>query len=130
VFSPYLMNLIGSRVKLKNPLYVYNHDLQGGNAIIGGVVYYGKEAPNMNGLYFFGDLNFPVMNPAAREIGGAPIFTLERFSNGVRVNELHRVPVDGFIQSFGVDHDGELYVLTKNSKTLTGTTGKIHRLHL
>jgi glucose/arabinose dehydrogenase len=80
------------------PLLAYDHS-DGSCAVVGGYVYRGDAFPDLDGHYFYGDncrseiFSFHPSNPDQ-------IRTWD-FGNGL-----------GSIFSFGVDGDGELYVLT------------------
>lgn len=83
------------------PIYDYGHlgqDPDGGNAVIGGVVYRGTKYPAFSGRYFFGDL-------ASRRI-----WTLTETPDGAwRADEVLRSHIS--LVSFGEDEAGELYAL-------------------
>lgn len=92
-----------------DPLFIYGHaafDSEGGNAIVGGYVYRGKDYPELEGLYFYSDFT------------NGRVWALRRNKVGVEsqlVFEINR-PVTSFAQ----DNNGELYILT--------ITGTLHRI--
>lgn len=82
-------------------------------AVIGGHVYRGSRFPELSGKYVFGD--FVYGNVWAvdyrREAGATRVLSREKLVSGL----LGR---SGSITSFGVDADGELYILTLGSGPL------------
>jgi glucose/arabinose dehydrogenase len=81
------------------------------NAIIGGYVYRGSRFPELNGKYIFGDYVY------------GSIWALDYANDGATTQVLGRERLlsgllgrSGTIASFGVDGDGELYVLTVGAK--------------
>jgi len=93
---------------LTEPIYDYGHDL--GASIIGGFVYRGAALPSTyRGRYFFADLTSRVwslgliVDPATGEARAADL--------GEHTAELGGASVLGSISSFGVDADGELYIV-------------------
>ena len=80
-----------------DPLFAYEHGL--GFSVTGGVVYRGDPKSSFYGVYVFGDFN-------TRRVWGL------RQSEGrlVDVCELGMAP--GGIASFGVDHQGEILLVT------------------
>ena len=93
---------------LVDPIHEYNHPT--GVSITGGYVYRGGAlGSNFQGRYFFADLNGRVwsiglvIDPSTREASASNL--LEHTS------ELGGTPVTGNVSSFGVDADGEIYVV-------------------
>jgi glucose/arabinose dehydrogenase len=81
---------------LKLPINEYDHSL--GSAVTGGYVYRGKQFPQLNGAYLFGDF------------GSSRIWALTETNRGTwnRAELLH----PGFnISSFGEDESGEIYAV-------------------
>jgi len=114
-----------SKSDLTWPVYVYEHDERGGNAIIFGGVYYGRTK-HMHGHVLFSDLGAAVMNPDARKPGGgAPVFA---FQPRDREAMEFSTKVPGVVLSFGEGPDGEFYVLSRNSATLKEHTGVIYKM--
>lgn len=89
------------------PLLAIPHGI--GFSVTGGYVYYGTQSPHYHGAYIFGDY-------ATRQIWSMR-------HQGDRVTELNNIgeAADG-IASFGIDHRGELLVVTYD--------GNIYRLEL
>ncbi len=78
------------------PLATYGHDL--GCSVTGGVVYRGSELPWLTGAYLFADFCT------------GRVWALQRGESGWEIAQLEQL--DAQIASFGVDHDGEVYLLT------------------
>ena len=78
------------------PLAEYRHDL--GCSVTGGVVYRGAELPWLAGAYLFADFC------------SGRVWALEARGEGWEMRELAQL--DAQIASFGVDADGEVYLLT------------------
>ena len=77
-------------------------------ALIGGFVYRGRRFPELAGKYIFGDFvlgNVWALDYAVDASGAVRVLSRERLLSGL----LGR---SGSITSFGVDDDGELYILT------------------
>src|SRR5690606_9774171 len=105
------------------PVAQYDHDE--GLAVIGGFEYQGTRAPELNGKYVFGDMNFgrlfyinlnevkPGHQATIRElnitVNGKPTSTAELCGN-------ERVDL-----RLGQDHEGEIYFFSKQD-------GKVYRL--
>jgi glucose/arabinose dehydrogenase len=99
------------------PVSVYDHDV--GLSITGGYVYRGSEIPGLRGTYIYADYS------------SARFFTL-RIENGAAVGEQEisdQINPTGFgnngnqrlatgIASFGMDHAGEMYVLSQGRNTI------------
>ena len=102
-----------------------------GISITGGYIYRGKAMPQLQGRYVFGDWsrNFVIpadgtMLVATRPAGGSGKWNVEPLDLATHPNG----KLKSFIVAFGEDADGELYVMTNNSNSLRGTTGKVHKL--
>ena len=78
------------------PLAEYRHDL--GCSVTGGVVYRGSELPWLDGAYLFADYC------------SGRVWALELGGEGWAMRELAQL--DAQIASFGVDAEGEVYLLT------------------
>ena len=87
------------------PVATYGHDE--GCSVTGGVVYRGKALPFMDGVYIFGDY-------CSGTIWG--LWPDDSSETGWTRDVL--LEVDEPIASFGVDNDGEVYVLTFNGPIL------------
>jgi glucose/arabinose dehydrogenase len=81
------------------PVFEYSHDQ--GCSITGGYVYRGSAIPAIQGLYFYAD-HCQGWVRSFRYAGGA----------ATEVTDWPRLRPGGFINSFGEDAAGELYVLT------------------
>ncbi len=78
------------------PIYEYEHPL--GQSITGGYTYYGDDLPSLYGVYVYGDFMT------------GRIWGLWIHEDGSTVNELLG-ETDMRISSFGLDGDGEIYVI-------------------
>jgi glucose/arabinose dehydrogenase len=102
-----------------------------GVSITGGYVYRGKALTQLQGRYVFGDWsrNFVVPDgvlltatrPAA---GGSGRWTVAPLDLATHPQGRMKA----FVVTFGEDADGELYVMTNNSNSLRGTTGKLYKI--
>lgn len=100
------------------PAFTYGHG--GGDcSIIGGYVYRGDAIADLTGSYVYGDRCTGRIG--AITVGGAREATPETAS----FPDLGIAAPDGELQSFGQGPDGELYVLTHNSSSGTGTVSRI-----
>src|SRR5512133_435771 len=90
---------------LQNPICEYDHNT--GCSITGGFVYHGQSLPEWQGVYVFGDFC------------QGTIFGLLRTPSGIDVKQVDKI--NGNISSFGVDGNGELYLMEHKS-------GGIYRL--
>lgn len=90
---------------------------QYGLSVTGGHVYRGAALPGLTGKYVFADWSQSFTEPSGRMLG------MEQTSPGTwaisDLDVLDGNPISQFIQGFGQDADGELYVLTK---TATGVS--------
>jgi hypothetical protein len=99
------------RTGLVEPIYTYAHG-EDGCSIIGGPVYRGRANPQWAGTYFFGDFCTGLIRAARRDAGGSWMI----------------VPVldtDLAIVSFGLDEDGEMYVLDLQGAVYRIIAGKV-----
>lgn len=97
---------------------------QYGTSCTGGYVYRGSAIPALVGKYVFGDYSQSTSTPSG------PLLGVEETSPGVWalafLDILGGNPIGRFIQGFGQDESGELYVLTKQTRPASGldtTTG-------
>ena len=88
------------------PIAEYDHGVSGGCSITGGYVYRGKEIPELNGLYFYGDYCTGFVWSLRQTQG--------KWQNDLFLQTRFR------ISSFGEDASGELY--------LVDHSGAIHKL--
>ena len=84
------------------PLAEYGHDL--GCSVTGGVVYRGAELPWLQGAYLFADYC------------SGRVWALEQIDGAWQMRELAQL--DALIASFGVDAEGEVYLLTFDGSIL------------
>ena len=99
-----------------------------GGCITGGYVYRGKALPALVGSYVYGDWSGAQGTPQGRLFFATPP------ANGsgawkqaaIRVNGPGKLY--GCVTAFGEDNEGELYVLTNGSTTLTPGRGKIWKM--
>jgi len=91
------------------PVYEYSHE-SGRCSVSGGYVYRGATYPGLVGGYVFGDFCT------------GEIFII-RVVDGEVVDSLSLQPGLSGLTSFGVDHDGELYVLAGNQVYRVGFEG-------
>ena len=89
--------LCGYHSKITMPVVTYDHRV--GCAIVGGLVYRGTSIPNLNGVYLFGDYCTGQIWALDRnaEPGWGPIDVAN---------------LDRPLSSFGIDADGEVFMLT------------------
>jgi glucose/arabinose dehydrogenase len=104
-----LATLLGINIStLKPPIFDYSHNV--GHSIIGGYVYHGAQSPKLVGKYVFGDWSNSFTS------AGGTLYYLEKSLNGTwQRNEFFLTagkPLHRYIQCFGVDEQGEIYVLT------------------
>ena len=87
---------------LTDPIKEYGHS-NGDNCIIGGYVYRGKQFPELQGIYIYGDN------------GSGRIWGLKWDGKALTFDAELAHPDNLHMSSFGEDKDGELYVLDYNS---------------
>lgn len=118
--------------ELRDPILEYGHtDGAGqavGTAVIGGYGYRGVTVAKLHGAYVFGDYSTSADTPdgtifAATEAEDGTWSFDELAIAGSVTGRLGR-----YVLGFGRDAAGELYVLTRASAALTGTTGAVHRI--
>jgi glucose/arabinose dehydrogenase len=89
----------GLRKEFIEPIWEYNHDV--GKSITGGMVYRGKQFPELDGLFVYGDYVT------------SKIWALRYDPKLGRVTANHPIPDPSKpIMSFGDDEQGELYFMT------------------
>ncbi|MBK8987820.1 MAG: PQQ-dependent sugar dehydrogenase [Chloroflexi bacterium] len=112
-----------------DPVLEYRRDF--GRSVIGGYVYRGAALPELYGRYLFVDW---VSN---NEVGTNQIYYADVRPAEAGLWELLPVPLsqsDGgslpsfYTLAFGQDHNLELYLLTANSYSATGSSGKVYKL--
>jgi glucose/arabinose dehydrogenase len=91
------------------PIHEYSHD--GGKcSVTGGYVYRGANHPELDGVYFFGD--YCSTEIMAIRVEGGEVTDSRIFATGLE-----------HLSSFGVDHDGELYVTAASGVYRIGFDG-------
>jgi hypothetical protein len=92
---------------LTDPIFEYNHDV--GQSITGGFVYRGRAlGPSYQGRYFFADFSTGRVYSLALAIDAA---TGEATASNL-VEHTSTLGDIGNVSSFGIDADGELYVVS------------------
>ena len=86
------------------PVLEYSHEV--GAAIIGGYVYAGERAPALSGRFVFADFEGFIRSVSV--VGGVAGDVKEHFPLGSLFQDSDN---PGWINGFGVDRKGELYVL-------------------
>ena len=99
---------------LVDPIAEYDHD--DGIAIIGGFVYRGNRFADAQGSYIFGDFG-------AFGGSGGRLFYLDATDAILELGILGRAGLGESLTGFGVDGNGEIYVLSNTTGTPFGTTG-------
>jgi predicted lipoprotein with Yx(FWY)xxD motif/glucose/arabinose dehydrogenase len=112
---------------LINPVIEYDHTK--GVVVVGGYVVEGGSLSNLNGYYIFGSYTLTFTPPDGRifaaQVGDTNLlwdFTELEITNGEEGR------LGAYLLSFGMDDNGELYVLTSENMAPTGNTGKVWRL--
>jgi glucose/arabinose dehydrogenase len=115
-------DLIGLPQGLIDPIAEYDHD--DGIAVVGGYVYYGMAIPALAGKYVFGDFSRSFAAPAGRlfyaDLGTGLI---QELIIGADNRELGL-----YVKGFGVDADGEIYVLASSKLGPYGTGGVVLKI--
>jgi glucose/arabinose dehydrogenase len=99
-----------------------------GCSVTGGYVYRGKALPEFTGHYVYGDWSGTQGQPQGR------LFVARRPAGGKGQWAVEPLRVSGAgkffgcVTAFGQDNDGEVYVLTNGSTTLTPGRGKIWKI--
>lgn len=101
---------------LKRPIYEYNHNT-GMVSVIGGYFYRGKKVPALKNRYFFGDWKGDLMCLQAKGDGWEML--------SVKLTDQKTA---GYINSFGEDAAGELYVLSQTQMGPKNRTGTLWRV--
>jgi glucose/arabinose dehydrogenase len=126
-------------VPLRDPIAEYAHPGVGnglpeiGISVTGGVVYRGDDFPELQGKYVFGDWSRGFQSPSGTLLG------LEETNPGEFDLEVLNVaggnPLTEFIQAFGSDEAGEIYVATRRTLAPSALdpntglpTGSIYRI--
>lgn len=94
-----------------------------GTAIVGGHLYRGAALPDLQGAFVFADYS---LNP--REPSGQIYVARPGTDDGELWPIEPVVQLEARAQGMGVDGDGEMYVLTRESFSPSGDTGKVFKL--
>ena len=89
------------------PVLEYSHN--DGCSVTGGFVYRGCRLPGYHGTYFYGDFCSGLLRSFRLENGRAVDARDWRPSLGRGVNDISSFGVDGDGEGYIVDHDGEVY---------------------
>jgi glucose/arabinose dehydrogenase len=119
--------LLGINIStLKPPIFDYSHNV--GHSIIGGYIYHGAQSPKLTGKYVFGDWSNSFTS------AGGTLYYLEESLNGTwQRNEFFLTtgkPLHRYIQCFGVDEQGEIYVLTTRWLGSTFPVGEVWHIEV
>lgn len=117
---------------LADPVIEYENAKDGdgiGIVVVGGYVYRGEDIPDLAGRYIFGDYSESFAAPGGIVMAATPATTGPWEFAELRFGP-DEARIGGFVLGFGQDADGEVYVLTSQTGTPTGTTGRVHRLVL
>ena len=118
---------------LIDPVIEYENAKDGsgvGIVVVGGYVYRGDEVPELAGKYIFGDYSTSFDSPdgqvlAATVSGTTGPWSFEELRFG---EDDHRL--NAYVLGFGQDQEGEVYVLTSDTGTPSGASGKVWKLAL
>ena len=94
-----------------------------GTAIVGGHVYRGDELEDLQGAFVFADYSANPQEPSGQVYSARPASDI-----GAPWPIEPVVRLEARAQGMGVDADGELYVLTRESFGPEGDTGKVFKL--
>lgn len=101
------------------PVLQYDHDE--GTTVIGGFVYRGNGIPELQGKYIFGDWG-AFAAPAAR------LFAGDLATGAIEELNIDNMTLNMWLQGFGQDDKGELYLLGSTSLGPAGLTGQIFKI--
>lgn len=110
------------------PVIEYSHD-ELGLVVVGGYVYRGEALPGLEGAYVFGDWSESFDRPSGTILAAVPsseggLWPWQR----VRIAGASDGELGHYLQAFGEDADGELYVLVKDRPGPVGNTGQVLRM--
>lgn len=114
---------------LIDPIIDYDGHRINRTTVVGGYVYRGKELPELEGDYVFGDWSSGFTKGDGVLLIAMPatagmLWKIEE----VKVAGYPNGRVNTFVRSFGQDDNGELYVLTSDASGPRGDTGKIYKI--
>jgi glucose/arabinose dehydrogenase len=103
-----------------------------GLVVVGGVVYRGDDVPHLGGRYVFADWSRGFAS------GDGTLLAAHRSGNPrgdgnwswrqLYIKNMPNGRIGAFINGFGQDRDGEVYVLTNGNLAPVGTTGKVWKI--
>ncbi len=115
-------DLSGLPPDLIDPVAEYDHD--DGISIIGGYVYTGTAIPELAGKYVFGDFSRSLGSPDGRLFyADLPTGQIVEFRIGPTDRDL-----GFFVKGFGIDAEGEVYVLASANLGPYGTGGVVLKI--
>ncbi|MBU2578407.1 PQQ-dependent sugar dehydrogenase, partial [Patescibacteria group bacterium] len=115
-------NVSGLTSDLVDPVAQYDHDE--GSSIIGGFIYRGNAIPDLYGKYVFGDFSMSFSSGAGR------LFYAELDTGEIKelvIGQDNR-SLGLFVKGFGIDAEGEIYVLASSSLGPFGAGGKVLKI--
>ena len=107
-------------IPLTEPIFDYGRG--DGVSVTGGFVYRGARLTNYRGRYFFADYSGRVWSLALTIDGAGEARASDRREHTA---ELGGSTLLGFISSFGVDADGELYIVNHSNGRIVRITGPL-----
>lgn len=114
-------NSPGSPAGLIDPVLEYDHTQ--GIAVVGGFVYHGTLLPQLDGKYVFGDFSQSTFAGP----GNGRLFYADLATG--QVNEFNLPnPLGLWLKGFGLDANGEIYVMASQNLGPTGATGVVFEL--
>jgi glucose/arabinose dehydrogenase len=124
----------GSPLGLIDPIVQYDHGSNGeGSAVLGGFVYQGTQIPQLRGKYVFGDFHYAapgVNGPNGRvfyaDLNAAVPQIMELQLEGELLSDGTGLAI--FVKGFGVDEQGELYVVGSTTLASADLSGVVLRL--
>lgn len=103
-----------------DPTLQYDHDE--GLSVMGGYVYRGSDLQNLVGSYVFGDWSTDFGTPRGRLFYSDDMQTIREFK--IR----GQADLGLFLNGFGQDQNGELYIVGNTTGTPTDTTGVLRKI--
>jgi glucose/arabinose dehydrogenase len=102
-YHPFGKKGVDVRKDLIEPIWEYDHEI--GKSITGGLVYRGKQIPELNGMYLYADYV------------ATKVWALRYDEKKARVTENHAIKSPGVaVMSFGEDEKGEAYLMGASPK--------------
>jgi hypothetical protein len=120
-------NSLGLNVhEFEYPIHEYSH-AEAGISVIGGYVYRGTNMPALSGAYVFGDFStsFSEADGHLYYLAETRSNLWERFAFNLAPSN---APFGEYVKGFGVDAQGELYVLSSTTLGPSGTNATLYRL--